>query len=357
MAEVNDAGRSGDAVATKPGSAVSVIIIFLNPLPWLNEAVDSVFRQTLTDWELLLVDDGSTDGGGMLAQQIAAARPDRVRYLAHPGGANLGMSASRNLGLQHARGRYVAFLDADDMYLPERLKRHVEILDAMPSVDMVQSDLIFWYSWQPDSQRPAEDHVRPFLSVGDRVLPPPLGMLVVLAVPWQGAGICNITVRRAVALELGGFEPRFRALFEDQVFTSKVYLEKVVYVLQDYLVMYRRHPDSCTRRMKSTNDLAAREFHAWLKRYVAQRGGARHALLDEALKRLDGGPEQGGSWAKRKARAVLQLLRGLLPPYLHRRLMRRNLRWEVERARRRYTRLCERLGRAAVAARLDGERW
>jgi len=357
MADVNAAGDRELAVASESGPGASVIIIFLNPLPWLNEAVDSVFRQTFTDWELLLVDDGSTDGGAEVAQQIAAARPDRVRYLAHPGRANLGMSASRNLGLQHARGRHVAFLDADDVYLPERLARHVHILDAMPSVDMVQSDLIFWHSWQSASQRPSEDYVRPFLSVGDRVLPPPLGMLVVLAEPWLGAGICNITVRRSVALELGGFEPRFRALFEDQVFTSKVYLEKVVYVLHDYLVMYRRHSESCTRRMKGTNDLAAREFHSWLKQYVAQRRGARHALLEEALESLDAVPARSASWATRTVRASVQLLLRLLPASLHRRLMRLVMLREAERARRRYGELCRRLDRAAISARLGGEHW
>jgi glycosyltransferase involved in cell wall biosynthesis len=339
---------------------VSVIINFLDPLPWLAETVQSVFRQTCTDWELLLVDDGSTDGSTEFAQQLARTQPDRVRYLEHPGHANRGMSASRNLGLQHARGRYVAFLDADDVYLPERLERHVRLLDAMPGVDMVQSDLIFWHSWQPLSRRPADDHVRPFLSVGDRVLPPPVGLLTVLAAPLLSAGICNITVRRDVALELGGFEDRFRGLYEDQVFTSKVYLEKAVYVLQDYLAKYRRHPGSAVRRAKHSGELvesmgnsATREFHGWLKQYVAGKG-ISDPLLDEALARLDTGPAQS-PWSRRLAGPVVAMAKSVLvqalPASWHRRLMQWVWRREMARTQRQYQALRARLGEAAVRAR------
>src|SRR5688500_15389988 len=136
-----------DAGAVRP--RVSVIIIFLDVERYLGEAIDSVLQQTYTDWELLLVDDGSKDGSSALARQYAAQRPSQIRYLDHPGHANLGMSASRNLGIEHARGEYVAFLDADDVYLPERLSKHMRVLDTHPEVAMVQSDLIFWYSWQP----------------------------------------------------------------------------------------------------------------------------------------------------------------------------------------------------------------
>jgi glycosyltransferase involved in cell wall biosynthesis len=84
---------------------VSAIIIFFDAERWLAEAIDSVRAQTLGDWELLLVDDGSRDGGPALARVEAARAPDRVRYLQHPGHQNRGMSAARNLGLRHARGQ------------------------------------------------------------------------------------------------------------------------------------------------------------------------------------------------------------------------------------------------------------
>ena len=84
---------------------VSVTIIFLDEERFLAEAVESVLAQSYTNWELLLVDDGSTDRSTEIARGYALANPDRIRYLEHPGHANRGMSASRNLGVRSARAR------------------------------------------------------------------------------------------------------------------------------------------------------------------------------------------------------------------------------------------------------------
>src|SRR5262245_42468246 len=85
---------------------VSAIIIFLDEERFLAEAIESVIAQSDRDWELLLVDDGSTDGSTAIARGYAARMPDRIHYYDHEAHANRGMSAARNLGLGHARGRY-----------------------------------------------------------------------------------------------------------------------------------------------------------------------------------------------------------------------------------------------------------
>src|SRR5262249_40463181 len=99
---------------------VSVIMIFLNAEPFIEEAIDSVLQQTYADWELLLVDDGSSDASTQIARRFAAGLPGRVRYLEHDQHVNLGKSASRNLGISEARGEFIAFLDADDVWLPHK---------------------------------------------------------------------------------------------------------------------------------------------------------------------------------------------------------------------------------------------
>ena len=114
---------------------VSAVVIFLDERPFLAEAIESVKAQTYGNWELLLVDDGSTDGSSEVASQAAAAASGRVRYLQHAGHRNLGMSASRNLGIEQARGEYVAFLDGDDVWLPEKLERQVALLEARPEIE------------------------------------------------------------------------------------------------------------------------------------------------------------------------------------------------------------------------------
>ena len=93
---------------------VSVIVCFLNEERFLAEAVQSVLGQTFADWELLLVDDGSCDASSVIARQLAATDPGRFDYIEHADHRNLGLSASRNAGIRRARGRYIAFLDADD---------------------------------------------------------------------------------------------------------------------------------------------------------------------------------------------------------------------------------------------------
>jgi GT2 family glycosyltransferase len=112
---------------------VSVVIAVRDGEAYLGEAIGSVRAQTFADWELIVVDDGSTDD---TPEIIAAARrqDDRVRVLRQEAG---GVSRARNRGCEAARGRYLAILDADDVALPERLALQVPYLDSRPEVAVV----------------------------------------------------------------------------------------------------------------------------------------------------------------------------------------------------------------------------
>src|SRR4051794_8997762 len=105
---------------------VSVIIPVYNDEANLGEAVESVMGQTFTSWEVLVVDDDSTDGTPALAASLAA-RDSRVRVL-HPG-RNVGAPAARDFALRHARGELIALLDSDDYFLPGYLERCVTLFD------------------------------------------------------------------------------------------------------------------------------------------------------------------------------------------------------------------------------------
>jgi len=346
--------------AGSPEVTVSVIMIFRDAQAFIAEAIESVLAQTLQGWELLLVDDGSTDASSEIAADYARRHPVRIRVLAHPGRGNRGMSASRNLGLQAASGRYVAFLDADDVYLPLRLQRHVEILDRMPGVAMVQSELVHWYSWESPEARKDDDYVRPFLRPDDHLLTPPDGLLLAIAVPLYSAGICNITVRREVLLELGGSDARFRAEFEDQVLLAKIYLHKTTYVLQAHLARYRRHAGSWTRRAKQQGaargfqDCPRRLFRAWLVEYV-DGSGVRDPVLEELLQplRAEVVSTTGGTKGMESGRIVASLRRTALrwmPTGTLRPLLRWNRKREFTNAEAQYTGLC---GRLTAAGRTD----
>jgi glycosyltransferase involved in cell wall biosynthesis len=101
---------------------------------WLGDAIESVLGQTRTDWELIVVDDGSTDD---TARVLARYTDSRIRV--HTLATNTGRSKARNLAVRAARGRYIAICDSDDVSSPRRFEYHADFLDAHPEVGVVSA--------------------------------------------------------------------------------------------------------------------------------------------------------------------------------------------------------------------------
>ena len=346
---------------------VSVIMIFLDAERFIEEGLASVFAQTWPNWELLMVDDGSSDGSTGTAKAYALRHPDRVHYLEHPAHANLGMSASRNLGLAHTRGEYIAFLDADDLFLPERLARHLELLETRRDVDAVQGKILFWHSWRGADAGDAQDVIGPGLPFAPgSVLEPPTLLLTLLDSEGATApGVCNLTVRRRLATAVGGFEHAFRGLYEDQVFVAKVYLEARVGLVDDCLAWYRQHPASCTQRGRRDGayrpgrfDPARQPYLRWLESYLAQRGIQDRRVLDRLrrqtwpmrhpwLSRLVELPRALAERALGGSRSALRLA---LPDPAYRRLIR----WRGDSKNQRWQARMSRIAQSASREVLDG---
>jgi hypothetical protein len=315
--------------------AVSVVICFLDAERFLREAIASVFAQTFEDWELLFVDDGSRDASRAIGEETRALRPGRVRILEHPGGENRGISASRNLALQEARGRYVAFLDADDVWLPEKLERQVALLEAHPEVAMTYGPTQRWYGWTGKSSDARRDLWYPTHVPSGTIVRPP--ELLTLYLRTRGAavpGICSLLVRRDAAKAVGGFDDRFRGVFEDQVFFSRIGLHHPVLVTDDETTRYRQHGASCC-----AGALRSGEYDPFLP----NPGRGRYLVwLQDALS------EQGC-----EDRALRQALRRELRPYGH-----ALLRWPwtlLPRLRARAKQAVKRIARRTLPAPLP--RW
>ncbi len=112
-------------------TTVSVVLPTYNRVRTLERAVHSVLAQSFTDLELIVVDDGSRDNTHELMTRLADS-DRRVRYIQHP--ANLGQSRARNTGISSAAGKFIAFQDSDDEWLPAKLGRQVEAMEDFPGM-------------------------------------------------------------------------------------------------------------------------------------------------------------------------------------------------------------------------------
>lgn len=254
---------------------VSAVIAFRNGEPFLQAAIESVFAQTFTDWELLLVDDGSSDCSMQTALAAVARAPHRVRTLAHPGNENRGLPASRNLGMRHARGELIAFLDADDVWLHDKLARQVDAFDGHPDVAMVYGPSEWWHGWtgrDEDARRDFEPHLQ---VAPDVVHPPPLLLPLLLRHPGISPCPSSIMVRREAAERVGLCEERFRGpmgLYEDQAFYAKIALDYPILRLDGCVARYRQHGQQMTSTPAAGHDAARRFYLEWLSERVRERG-------------------------------------------------------------------------------------
>lgn len=139
-------------MSTRP--IVSIILCTYNRKHLVRRAIASVLRQTFTEWELVIVDDGSTDGSGKILR-TAAGRDPRIVTLRH---ANRGLALSRNAGVAAASGKYITFLDSDDELEPTHLEKRARYLQSHPSVDAIHGGL---RSLGPRSKQYVADATRP----------------------------------------------------------------------------------------------------------------------------------------------------------------------------------------------------
>lgn len=130
MSNINDFAR----YCVRP--TVTVIIPAYNAAAFVAEAIESVLRQSYSNFELIVIDDGSTDD---TASVVATFRDDRLRLVQH---ANQGLSQSLNRGIDLSRGEIIAFLDADDVWLPHKLERELAVFDNEEEVGLVFSDFV-----------------------------------------------------------------------------------------------------------------------------------------------------------------------------------------------------------------------
>ncbi|MCC7355150.1 MAG: glycosyltransferase [Anaerolineae bacterium] len=175
---------------------VSAIIPTYNCAEYIVEAIESILAQTYQDLEIIVIDDGSTDN----TRQLLAPYQDRIIYLYQE---NQGESVARNRGIRLARGEYVAFLDADDWWVPTKLERQVAILDAQPAAVLAYS-----YSFAVDRDgKPVEFRGSNRLGQGEAGL---FSVFERLVFTNFIANVNTVTVRRSALWQTNLFDPAIR---------------------------------------------------------------------------------------------------------------------------------------------------
>ena len=253
-----------------PDPEVSVVVPFFNAGRFLEECIASVIAQTYTSWELVLVNDGSSDNSAAIARAHVAGDPSRVRCFQHPGGERRGASAARNLGIRRATGRYIAFLDADDVWLPGKLAAQVAILEAHPEAAMAYNRTQFWYGWTGDVEDRRRDYMERLGVAPNTLITPPTLLSLILREESPVPCTCSVLIRREAVERVGGFEESFFDLFTDQAFYAKVFFHLPVFAADGCWDRYRQHPDQSCATAARTGRIrrSRRAFLEWLERYL-----------------------------------------------------------------------------------------
>jgi glycosyltransferase involved in cell wall biosynthesis len=205
---------------------ISVVIPVRDGARYVGESIDSALAQTYGRTECVVVDDGSSDG----TAAVLASYGERIRVV---GGSPGGTAAARNVGVSAAAGRFIAFLDADDVWLSDKLEAQMSLLLATPSCGAVLT-----------GYRVVDHDLRPRRDVPTR----DLERRIIDAILFSGPGLAwssTALVDRGVFEEVGGYHGPLR-MGEDLDLLWRIWRRSTVLAIERPLALYRRHPGQAT---------------------------------------------------------------------------------------------------------------
>ncbi len=206
---------------------VSVIIPAYNAMTYLPETLESVLQQTFTDFEVLIVDDGSSDN---IVQWANGLTDDRVKFIFQ---SNEGVSTARNLAISKASGDYIAFLDADDLWEKTKLEKQAQFLDDNPTVGLVAT----WMILTDEQGNPGAEVKIDFEQGNIRKELIEISLIPCGSIPM---------VRRVCFDEVGLFDPTLR-FGEDWEMWTRIAADYDFGLIKETLVYYRQHSKNSSK--------------------------------------------------------------------------------------------------------------
>jgi len=214
---------------------VSIIVPNYNYGRFISETLRSILRQTFTDYEVIVIDDGSTDNSRDVVDHMASDFGERLTYIYQN---NQGVSAARNKGIKTARGQYIAFIDADDIWLIDTLGKLVNFLENNPNISMVYGNTEFFDSSTYKSL--GFDHGNNSLKI------PYTGKCIdQLFIRGNFIPIMTTLTRREVFNSIGFFDVRFR-VGEDLDMWLRLTASYEIGYINEVLCRVRRHGNNLT---------------------------------------------------------------------------------------------------------------
>lgn len=217
-------------------TTVSVILPLYNGKEFIGETLESIAQQSFTDLELIIVDDGSTDDSNRIIRRISSESANPVlknlRLLSKENG---GVASARNFGVQAAKGRYLAFIDQDDLWLPQKLEQQITALKSSNAVWCYSSYLRFYADGREKTRkRGASDRLKTLSSLvfGKLFIPP-----------------STVLIEKRVCEEEGGFASEFIPSDEWDLFLTLAEKYAPVYC-PEVLVRFRSHSASTAKKQK-----------------------------------------------------------------------------------------------------------
>ncbi|MCE2470633.1 MAG: glycosyltransferase family 2 protein [Anaerolineae bacterium] len=263
---------------------VSVVMPVYNGGKYLGEAIESILSQTLSDLELVIVDDCSTDGSAAIAREYTN-RDERVRLIQHD--RNQGEASTRNSGIAASRGEFIAAMDCDDVSLPRRLEKQVGFLQSHPNIGLVGT---FLQTASADLTG-RQSHEYPLQHA-----------FIVLYWILSGGTTCAgpaFMARRDILMSVGGYEES-RRIVDDKELFSRLYGKTRFANLPDALYLHRQHDgqisttlpqeqkiESFAIRLRWLKRIGVDASGATLERFDRQRWGSKFGWLEWWLLRRD----------------------------------------------------------------------
>ncbi|MEX1190205.1 MAG: glycosyltransferase [Bacteroidia bacterium] len=232
---------------------ITVVVPCYNYGHLLGETLTNLLSQSFTNWECVIVDDGSKDNTKAIADEFAK-RDSRFRYIFQE---NAGLSAARNTGIKHAKAEFIQLLDADDLLSSGKFSRQLTIFDSKPNLDVVYSEVRYFYSEKPEELHfTMEGENKPWMNGNDSSNQQALKESLIKI------NLCAVNgplIRKSVFDRIGNFNTKLRSV-EDWEFWCRCAFQEIRFMFHndsDSHALVRLHSNSMSRSVKGMMEAAS----------------------------------------------------------------------------------------------------